>query len=390
MLAIMGQVLSSPVVEKQLESGGDEFTAYGLCAMQGWRVSMEDAHINETDLSVKDQKLAFYGIFDGHGGSAVAEFCQQHMTGILENAFGEDNRLPQILIQAFIAMDKELSTNEQLQNDSSGCTATTVVVAPGKLICANAGDSRCVLSRKGTAKALSYDHKPALESERGRIMAAGGYVQMDRVNGNLALSRALGDFEYKSNEDLCPHEQIVSCVPDITEHVLDYESDEFVILACDGIWDCLTSQECVDLVQYGLHSETGPKDLQTLASLIIDVCCAPNSGGSGIGCDNMSITIVALLRENEGLDQWFERMKAKPIAQDRQLMSFKQRRKEIYGSNLFENPESDDSVFAVTRTPTSKPKDSKNKKVRASGMDPTLELLMSMGLQRSQITNLDV
>lgn len=73
---------------------------------------------------------------------------------------------------------------------------------------ANAGDSRAVISVAGVAEPLSYDHKPANESELRRILAAGGYVEFGRVNGNLALSRALGDFLYKQNKELPEEEQV--------------------------------------------------------------------------------------------------------------------------------------------------------------------------------------
>lgn len=70
-------------------------------------------------------------------------------------------------------------------------------------------------------------------AERARIIAAGGYVDFGRVNGNLALSRALGDFEFKKKADLSPEEQIVTANPDVTEHSFTHD-DEFVVLACDG------------------------------------------------------------------------------------------------------------------------------------------------------------
>lgn len=62
------------------------------------------------------------------------------------------------------------------------------------------GDSRAILSVNGLAEPLSYDHKPANEAEAARIIAAGGWVEFNRVNGNLALSRALGDFIFKRND----------------------------------------------------------------------------------------------------------------------------------------------------------------------------------------------
>lgn len=72
-----------------------------------------------------------------------------------------------------------------------------VLVTPMELYCANAGDSRSVMCEKGYAVDLSKDHKPDLPEERNRIHKAGGEVLEGRVNGMLALSRAMGDFDYK-------------------------------------------------------------------------------------------------------------------------------------------------------------------------------------------------
>jgi protein phosphatase PTC2/3 len=137
---------------------------------------------------------------------------------------------------------------------------------------ANAGDSRSVLSVMGEVKPLSFDHKPSNESsfelaffsvdhltecymilvERHRINAAGGFVDFGRVNGtgancchclryeftsfvagNLALSRALGDFDFKKNPSMDPEKQIITADPDVTVHDIT-EEDEFLVIACDG------------------------------------------------------------------------------------------------------------------------------------------------------------
>lgn len=100
----------------------------------------------------------------------------------------------------------------------------------------NAGDSRTVLGIKGRAKPLSFDHKPQNEGEKARICAAGGFVDFGRVNGNLALSRAIGDFEFKKSADLPPEQQIVTAFPEVTEHELS-DDDEFLVVACDGMFD---------------------------------------------------------------------------------------------------------------------------------------------------------
>jgi serine/threonine protein phosphatase PrpC len=68
-----------------------------------------------------------------------------------------------------------------------------------------------VISVGGKVKPLSYDHKPTDETEMERIINAGGYVEFGRVNGNLALSRAIGDFEFKQSEDLPAEKQVVTC-----------------------------------------------------------------------------------------------------------------------------------------------------------------------------------
>ncbi len=80
---------------------------------------------------------------------------------------------------------------------------------------------------------MSYDHKPTNDGENARITAAGGFVEFGRVNGNLALSRALGDFEFKQNFALDAEHQIVTADPDIITHQCDGE-EEFLVLACDG------------------------------------------------------------------------------------------------------------------------------------------------------------
>ena len=122
----------------------------------------------------------------------------------------------------------------------AGCTAVVALVLHKKIFVANLGDSRCVLiDKKGLALPLSTDHKPQNELERHRIEAAGASVSEDRVNGNLAVSRALGDCEYK-DRSLQPEEQAVTALPEVTEYARDGQED-FLVLACDGIWDCMTN-----------------------------------------------------------------------------------------------------------------------------------------------------
>ncbi|KAI0087998.1 protein serine/threonine phosphatase 2C [Irpex rosettiformis] len=107
------------------------------------------------------------------------------------------------------------------------------------LYCANAGDARGVLCRAGKAVRLTYDHKGTDKQEAKRIMDAGGFVMSGRVNGVLAVTRALGDSSMK---------EFVVGAPYTTETDLT-EEDEFIILACDGLWDVVEDQGAVDLVR---------------------------------------------------------------------------------------------------------------------------------------------
>ncbi|CAL5192337.1 unnamed protein product [Lathyrus oleraceus] len=98
---------------------------------------------------------------------------------------------------------------------TSGSTACVAVIRNNQLLVGNAGDSRCVISRKGQAYNLSRDHKPDLEIEKERISKAGGFIHAGRVNGSLNLTRAIGDMEFKQNKFLPAEKQVVTANPDI-------------------------------------------------------------------------------------------------------------------------------------------------------------------------------
>lgn len=197
-----------------------------------------------------------------------------------------------------------MSVDPAFANDPSGCTAVAALLVAGpdsetkqgkkarKILVANAGDSRSVLSVQGEAKAMSIDHKPGNKGENARIVSAGGFVEFGRVNGNLALSRAIGDFEFKQNFSLEPEQQIVTADPEIITHDVDGD-EEFLVLACDGIWDCLSSQQVVDFVRRQIANG---KDLKDICEEAIDRCLAPDSQIGGVGCDNVRRTKGSLLR----------------------------------------------------------------------------------------------
>mmetsp|Transcript_9130 Transcript_9130/g.15518 ORF Transcript_9130/g.15518 Transcript_9130/m.15518 type:complete len:693 (+) Transcript_9130:114-2192(+) len=206
-------------------------------------------------------------------------------------------------------------------DEDSGTTASIVLLTPRWIVCANAGDSRAVYSRSNhRVVALSYDHKPDDEEEERRITDAGGYVSAGRVEGDLAVSRGLGDFRFKEeaavlsgaqgeNRDgrgssssaaaknngssmLKPGDQKVSPVPDIIVQNRDRAEDEFIIIACDGIWDVQTNQECVKMVA-DMFSE-GEDDLGLICEEVLDLCLIKGSK------DNMTAAVIKFPRQVVG------------------------------------------------------------------------------------------
>jgi len=315
----MGQTLSEPVVEKTSENGGDERLIFGVSSMQGWRISMEDAHAAVLDLQTdggKDSKpasiesrLSFFGVYDGHGGDRVALFAGDNIHQIIakQEAFKKGD-IEQALKDGFLATDRAILNDPRYEEEVSGCTASVGILSANKIYVGNAGDSRSVLGVKGRAKPLSFDHKPQNEGEKARITAAGGFVDFGRVNGNLALSRAIGDFEFKKSAELAPEQQIVTAFPDVTVHEIS-DDDEFLVVACDGIWDCQSSQAVVEFVRRGIAAK---QELSKICENMMDNCLASNSETGGVGCDNMTMIVIGLLR-GKTKDEWYEEI-AKRVA----------------------------------------------------------------------------
>mmetsp|Transcript_10982 Transcript_10982/g.20715 ORF Transcript_10982/g.20715 Transcript_10982/m.20715 type:complete len:386 (+) Transcript_10982:276-1433(+) len=193
------------------------------------------------------------------------------------------------MVESMTGTDIGYENRQSSAGPSAGCTAVVAVVIKDEVTVANAGDSRCVFSRNGRAVAMSRDHKPQDPDESDRIHKAGGFVTDGRVNGSLNLSRAIGDMEYKQRKDLDPKEHAVTAFPEILSCKL-HKDDEFLILACDGIWDVMTNQEAVDFVRQRL----GKVSLKKICEQICDHCLAPDTAGIGKGCDNMTVMVVKL------------------------------------------------------------------------------------------------
>ncbi|KAI2789955.1 Protein phosphatase 2C [Penicillium oxalicum] len=273
--------------------------------------------------SMVETDNGYFSIFDGHAGTFAAEWCGKKLHLILEDVMRKNPNtpVPELLDQTFTSVDQQL---EKLPLKNSGCTAVIALLrwenrvpssqsATGSaniasavaasrsdanandvsdqegsatsipklqqqaqrqrvLYTANVGDARIVLCRNGKALRLSYDHKGSDENEGKRITNAGGLILNNRVNGVLAVTRALGDAYLKD---------LVTGHPYTTETVIQPDADEFIILACDGLWDVCSDQEAVDLIR-------NVQDAQQASKILVDHALARFS------TDNLSCMVIRL------------------------------------------------------------------------------------------------
>lgn len=286
----MGQTLSEPVTAKESSYCQNELYRVGSSCMQGWRINMEDSHTHILSLP-DDPGTSFFAVYDGHGGSTVAQYAGKHLHKFILKRPEYGENIEKALKQAFLDIDYEMLYNESWGEQMAGSTAVVILIKDNRLYCANAGDSRAIACINGEVETLSLDHKPNNEAETKRINEGGGYVKFNRVNGNLALSRALGDFVFKRNADKKPEEQIVTAYPDVETREIN-ENWEFIVLACDGIWDVMTNKEVVDFCRKRIGMGMYPEEI---CEELMSHCLAPDCQMCGLGGDNMTVVLVCLL-----------------------------------------------------------------------------------------------
>ncbi|EDO17850.1 hypothetical protein Kpol_1043p40 [Vanderwaltozyma polyspora DSM 70294] len=241
--------------------------------------------------------------------------------------------ISQIIKDAFILQDQELYS--YFAKSSCGSTAVVAIIINDKnLYVANTGDSRSILCSKSEGiKTMSFDHKPQHIGELLRINDGGGTVSLGRVGGVLALSRAFSDFQFKrnvqyntnskkshlssphehtnknlKNTGIPPQEAQVTVEPDVLMHKLSYSRDEFLVLACDGIWDVYSNKQLSQFIKYYL---TLGMKLDTIMTKLLDHGIAQANSDTGVGFDNMTAIIIALNKPGESLAEWYTRMKSR-------------------------------------------------------------------------------
>jgi serine/threonine protein phosphatase PrpC len=178
-----------------------------------------------------------------------------------------------------------------------------VVIVGDRVICANVGDSRAILSRNGKPVCLSKDFKPDNPDEKRRIEEAGGFVMGKRLNSKLATSRTFGNFRFKiiSRSEVMEMangggQDIVTVIPQIRELQLNWLTDEFIVIGCDGLFDMLSNNEVVSYVRDRLaESEIAEQKVQETTEEIVQLS-KKEAVRLTQHSDNITACVIALSR----------------------------------------------------------------------------------------------
>jgi serine/threonine protein phosphatase PrpC len=276
---------------------------YASCAIQGRRDALEDMLLIDTSLNC-------YAVFDGHLGRHCSSFLACNWSKLSSNCSLDHDA---DIVRMFLEIDHTFY-NKVIQQyghitevNDEGSTATVLYVRQMgnnhlELVCCNAGDSRCILFDGQDCIQLSEDHKPYLPTEKLRIEKHGGFVYNNRLNGDLALSRAFGDFIYKNNQDNGDRgDQLLTTEPEIIRRSIHISEDkiQFAIVACDGLFDVMTNSEIIQFVTSRLQEQTEHNinsrlDLSKIVRELIEHAIVVLEGS-----DNISVILLVFRREED-------------------------------------------------------------------------------------------
>lgn len=295
--------------------GGGDVSAYAATQLEG---AFSSVSIDETTGEEVYQQI----IMD------LDANIRNHFTHLASNNVNSDDNEMQEMLDKELSeakstgMTKEKATQLMMKvlylqqkskvannlSDSMGCTCVTSIIIPrltdGEIRyhvkATNSGDSRVLVWNQETDDVFgTRDHKPNDPEEKARIEHAGGEVRemtaggdrvQYRVNGNLNLCRALGDYEYKKRDDLIAQDQMITSCPDVYSWVC--KQGDIVVLACDGIFDVMTNRQVIDFVR----ERIAEKDLGSICEECMTHCLADDPKIShGIGGDNMTIVVIHLV-----------------------------------------------------------------------------------------------
>ena len=210
---------------------------HGVINSIGHRKVMEDFYV----FAEIAPDVRMYGVFDGHGGSEVASILASDLHKAVSHQYAVVHDAAHALTEAFSELDA------CTMHCDDGSTATVALITDEAIVVAHCGDCRAVLKRNDDIIQLTVDHRPDNASERARIQECGGiilhYHGEDRVMGLLGMTRAFGDKYFRPMG--------VVSDPDVLT-VVRSESDEFLLLASDGLFEAFSTDDAIDVAKRAL------------------------------------------------------------------------------------------------------------------------------------------
>lgn len=218
----------------------------GCASLIGQRKENEDRF----QVSQMNDRILYFAVFDGHGGPEAADFCEKYMEKFIKDLVAEEDNLELVLSKAFLEVDKALSKHlhftPTVPGMNAGTTATVALLRDGiELVVGSVGDSRAMLCRRGKALKLTVDHTPDRKDEKERVKKSGGFITWNslgqpNVNGRLAMTRSIGDFDLKNMG--------VIAEPETKRISLHHVHDSFLALTTDGVNFIMNSQEICNVI----------------------------------------------------------------------------------------------------------------------------------------------
>ena len=274
---------------------------HSSASVQGIRPSMEDEDFCRDGLIISQgQYVSMFNVYDGHGGFDASRFLRSRFHRIFSENYENENqkKIFDSIMKTFQQCDEELLHIVKSKGLSTGVGSvvnSVLIDRKGNFICSNLGDCRALLGMNdGSLVELSRDLKPLVTEETERIKRCGGFVSnANRVNGRLAVSRAIGDFEYKANlvSGGKKFETMVSSVPEVRLHV-GTGNEAFLLIACDGLYDVMSSKDVVAFINDRIASFVSRKQEPDPSQICVDLVteCVIKRGTG----DNVTIILVLL------------------------------------------------------------------------------------------------
>jgi len=217
------------------------------------------------------------------------------------------------------------------------------VLAGKQLYIANAGDCRAVLCRAGKAIPLTRDHKPTVYEERQRVESEGGFVEFEALNGALEVTRAVGDVDPLTGEKM----KGLTAEPE-TDKIYLTDDDEFVIVACDGLWDVCESDVAVTWARHSLQEEN---DAQKAS---YDLVAQALRKGS---VDNVTAVVIAFTKIAPDGSQYIVPNAAQEKQIKKQIKESTEGRRPVLGARAFQTIRAS-LATCEARSPTRSPRPS--------------------------------